>query len=87
MVVLKYLVWFGVALISTGLTIGIVSGSWGAAATAFIIAGVVAIGIWLLFLGRMGDPNRPGFWQRRSTQASTNAFVGTLAVFVMLDRK
>jgi ABC-type uncharacterized transport system involved in gliding motility auxiliary subunit len=84
MVVLKYLVWFGVALISTGLTIGIVSGSWGSAATAFIIAGVVAIGIWLLFLGRMGDPNRPGFWQRRSTQASTNAFVGTLAVFVML---
>jgi ABC-type uncharacterized transport system involved in gliding motility auxiliary subunit len=84
MVVLKYLVWFGVALISTGLTIGIVSGSWGSAATAFIIAGVVAIGIWLLFLGRLGDPNRPGFWQRRSTQASTNAFVGTLAVFVML---
>jgi ABC-type uncharacterized transport system involved in gliding motility auxiliary subunit len=84
MVVLKYLVWVGVALISTGLTIGIVSGSWGSAATAFMIAGVVSIGIWLLFLGRMGDPNRPGFWQRRSTQASTNAFVGTLAVFVML---
>jgi ABC-type uncharacterized transport system involved in gliding motility auxiliary subunit len=84
MVVLKYLVWIGTALISTGLTIGIVSGSWGAAATAFMIAGVVAIGIWLLFLGRLGDPNRPGFWQRRSTQASTNAFVGTLAVFVML---
>jgi ABC-type uncharacterized transport system involved in gliding motility auxiliary subunit len=84
MVILKYLVWFGVALISTGLTIGIVSGSWGSAATAFLIAGAVAIGIWLLFLGRLGDPNRPGFWQRRSTQASTNAFVGTLAVFVML---
>jgi ABC-type uncharacterized transport system involved in gliding motility auxiliary subunit len=84
MVVLKYLVWIGTALISTGLTIGIVSGSWGAAATAFLIAGGVAIGIWLLFLGRMGDSNRPSFWQRRSTQASTNAFVGTIAVFVML---
>ncbi len=81
---LKNLIWLGIGLISAGLTAGIISGLWGAIPTALMITGGVLIGIWLLFLGRMGTPGQPNFWQRRSTQASTNALVATLSVFVIL---
>lgn len=81
---LKYLGFFGVGLATAGLVAGWVSGTWDALATGLLIVGVAAIGIWLLFLGRLDDPNQPYFWQRRSTQVGTNALVSTLSVLVIL---
>jgi ABC-type uncharacterized transport system involved in gliding motility auxiliary subunit len=81
---LKYAVFLGVGLASAGLMVGFISGTWDAVASGLIIAGVVLMGIWLLFLGRLGDPHQPKFWQRRSTQVGTNALVSTLSVLAIL---
>ncbi len=71
-------------LILAGISAGIVSASWGAIPTGLIIAGVVVIGLWMLLIGRFEDPLEPSFWRRRSTQASTNALVSTIAVLAIL---
>jgi ABC-type uncharacterized transport system involved in gliding motility auxiliary subunit len=81
---LKYAVYFGVGLVSAGLMIGWATGTWDVTATGLIIAGVVLTGLWLLFLGRLGDPKQPNFWLRRSTQVGTNALISTLAVIAIL---
>jgi ABC-type uncharacterized transport system involved in gliding motility auxiliary subunit len=81
---LKYAVYFGVGLVSAGLMIGWATGTWDVTATGLIIAGVVLMGLWLLFLGRLGDPKQPNFWLRRSTQVGTNALISTLAVVAIL---
>jgi ABC-type uncharacterized transport system involved in gliding motility auxiliary subunit len=81
---LKYLIFVGVGLISAGLMAGFISGNWDTIATGLIIAGTVLMGVWLLFLGRFGDPNQPNFWQRRSTQVGTNALVSTLSVLTII---
>ncbi len=81
---LKYLAFFGVGLATAGLVAGWVSGTWDMLAIGLLIAGAVAIGTWLLFLGRFDDPNQPYFWQRRSTQVGTNALVSTLSALVIL---
>jgi ABC-type uncharacterized transport system involved in gliding motility auxiliary subunit len=80
---LKYSVLLGVGLASAGLMAGFLSG-WDAIAMGLIIAGVALMLLWLLFIGRLGDPNQPQFWQRRSTQVGTNALISTLAVVVIL---
>ncbi|MEB3291542.1 MAG: Gldg family protein [Synechococcales bacterium] len=81
---LKYVIWFGLGLIIAGITAGIISGNWGAIPLGLIIAGAVLVGIWILFLGQMGDPNQPNFWQRRSTQVGTNAVVATIAMLAIV---
>lgn len=82
----KSIFWLGPILVVIGLSAGLVSGTWGSVSLGLLITGVVVLGLWLLFLSRGGNaaPARPGFWRRRSTQASTNAFVATLAVLVIL---
>ncbi|UBF24079.1 Gldg family protein [Kovacikia minuta CCNUW1] len=82
---LKYLFWLGPMLILAGLTAGVVAGTWGAVPLGLMIAGIVVIGLWFLFLSRLETGSlQPGFWGRRSTQAGTNAFVATLAVLTIL---
>jgi ABC-type uncharacterized transport system involved in gliding motility auxiliary subunit len=83
---LNYLFWLGPILLLMGLSAGIVSGTWVGIPLGLAIAGLVMIGLWLLLLGRLEptSPLQPGFWRRRSTQVSTNAFVATLAVLVIL---
>lgn len=79
--------WLGPILIIVGLSAGVVSGAWGSVPLGLLIAGIVILGLWLLFLGRRSgtaSSSRVGFWRRRSTQAGTNAFVATLAVLVIL---
>ncbi len=78
--VLKYLLWFGPFLTVAGATARIIAGEWSPVSLALLIAGLVIIGLWLLFLGTLA----PGFWGRRSTQAGTNALVATLAMLVLL---
>jgi ABC-type uncharacterized transport system involved in gliding motility auxiliary subunit len=81
---LKYAVYFGVGLASAGLVAGLVTGSWDMVPTGLMIAGVVLMGIWVLFLGRFDAPGEQNFWQRRSTQVGTNAFISTLSVLAIL---
>jgi ABC-type uncharacterized transport system involved in gliding motility auxiliary subunit len=82
---LKYLFWLGPMLVLAGLTAGVVSASWGIVPLGLIVAGMVLIGLWLLFLSRFEESKtRPGFWRRRSTQAGTNALISTVAVLVLL---
>ncbi|PMB16968.1 ABC transporter, partial [Fischerella thermalis CCMEE 5319] len=75
----KYLIWPGLFLVTAGLTIGLVSDSWGTVPLTFIIAGAIVIGIWLIWQSQESK-----WWGRRSTQASTNALAATLAVLVIL---
>ena len=77
---LKYLLWLGPILSLMGIGARVVSGNWSPIALGLLIAGMVLIGLWLVFLGSFA----PGFWGRRSTQAGTNAFIATLSVVVIL---
>ncbi|MBD2346816.1 GldG family protein [Anabaena subtropica] len=75
----KYLFWLGPFLLVAGLTSGLVSGTWGTITLTLLVTGIVIIGLWLLW-----QSQRSHWWNRRSTQAGTNAFVATLAVVVIL---
>ncbi len=77
---LKYLFWLSPVLISAGLVVGVVNGSWGAVPLALIIAGLVMLGWWLLSGGRSRQP----FWSERSAQVGTNAILSTVSVLVIL---
>lgn len=83
---LNYVLGLGLCLGIMGLAAGIVSGTWGGVPLGLLIAGVALFGLGLLLLGTSsnakGFPQR--FWQRRSTQAGTNAFVSILAVLAIL---
>lgn len=81
---LKYLFWLGPLLIVMGVSAGVVSGTWGAIPSGLIIGGIAIIGLWLILLGRLDSSFQPRFWSRRSTQSSTNAILGTIAVLVIL---
>ncbi|HEY9650334.1 MAG TPA: Gldg family protein [Coleofasciculaceae cyanobacterium] len=77
---LSYLFWFGPALTIMGLSARVVSAQWSPIAVGLLIAGLVIIGLWLVFLGSL----TPGFWGRRSTQVGTNALISTLAMLVIV---
>ena len=80
----KNAVWFGIGLVSAGLTSGVIAG-FGAVSIGLTIAGCVLIGIWFLLLGFWdGDAGQPKFWQRRSTQVGSGALVSTIAMVVIL---
>src|SRR4028118_2368356 len=75
----KYVFLLGPLLIAAGVTAALVSGVWEPLTIGLVIAGTVAIALWLLYLSY-----EQSFWGQRSTQASTNALIATLAVFVIL---
>lgn len=77
---LSYLFWFGPILSIMGLSARVVSDQWSPIAVGLLIAGLVIIGLWLIFLGSL----TPGFWGRRSTQVGTNALISTVAMLVIL---
>lgn len=74
----NYLFWLGPAIVIIGAVAGVISGSW-AIPQGLMITGVVITGLWLLFTARARN-----WWNRRSTQAGTNALVATLSVLVIL---
>lgn len=75
----NYLFWLGPVLVIMGITAGLISAQWGSIPLALIIGGIVVTGLWLLF-----QAQRNSWWNRRSTQAGTNALIATLAVLVIL---
>jgi ABC-type uncharacterized transport system involved in gliding motility auxiliary subunit len=77
---LTYLFWLGPILSIMGISARVVAGKWSPEAAGLLIAGMVILGLWLVFLGSLA----PGFWGRRSTQAGTNAVIATLAMLVIL---
>jgi ABC-type uncharacterized transport system involved in gliding motility auxiliary subunit len=81
---LKYLVWLAPMLVIMGISAGLTAGSWGVVPIGLIVAGLIIFVTWMIFVGRGEESLQPKFWQRRSTQASTNALVSTIAVFVIL---
>ena len=77
---LKYLFWFGsLFLISAGLAVGLVSDSWDAIPLVLISLGAAVITGWLFWQSQQSK-----WWERRSTQAGTNAIIATLAVVTIL---
>ncbi len=76
----SYLFWFAPALTIAGLTARVVSSAWSPVALGLLIAGLVILGLWLLFIGTLS----PSFWGRRSTQVGTNAVIATLAMLAIL---
>ncbi|MBO3457877.1 GldG family protein [Aetokthonos hydrillicola] len=75
----KYLFLLGPFLLAAGLTIGLVTEKWNGIALAFIIPGIIVVGFWLIWQNQQSN-----WWGRRSTQAGTNALVGTLAMLVIV---
>ncbi|HEY9909753.1 MAG TPA: Gldg family protein [Thermosynechococcaceae cyanobacterium] len=81
---LKYLFWLAPMLLVAGLTAGAVSGIWVGIPLALVIGGIVVFGLWLLWLNQFGGDSSEGFWGQRSTQAGTNALIGTIAMLAIL---
>ena len=81
----KYIFWLGLCLIIMGISAWFISGTWLPVPLALVIGGFVAIGVWLITQTNQ-DLTSPaqGFWGRRSTQTSTNAFAATMSVIVIL---
>lgn len=77
---LKYLFWFGPILCIMGITAGFVSGKWLPVPLGLLIAGLVIIGLWLLFV----VSTSPSLWGRRSLETGTNAVIATLLVLIIL---
>jgi ABC-type uncharacterized transport system involved in gliding motility auxiliary subunit len=77
---LKYLFWLGPVLTIAGLTAGLVAGNWGPIPVGLLIVGIGLIVVWLLTQANA----LPEFFGRRSTQASTNAVLATIAMLVIL---
>jgi ABC-type uncharacterized transport system involved in gliding motility auxiliary subunit len=75
----RYLFWLSPALMTAGLVVGLISGSWGAVPLGLIIAGVVILGWWLMSGGKSGR-----LLSERSAQVGTNALLSTLAVLAIL---
>ena len=76
---LKFLAWPGLALITAGLVAGSLTG-WQP-----LPVGLIVFGGGLLLLGLSFSGETAGaFWQQRSTQVGTNAFISVVALLVIL---
>ena len=77
---LKYLGWLGPVLLIIGFTARLVSDTWENLPLALVFGGTLVLVLWLV-----SESNAlPGFFGRRSTQASTNVLVSTVAMIVIL---
>ncbi len=76
----RFLVWVGPSLVAMGISAGAISDNWGTVPLILISVGAF-ITVFCLVLAVLATPD---FWQRRSTQASTNAIVATVSVLLIL---
>jgi ABC-type uncharacterized transport system involved in gliding motility auxiliary subunit len=75
----KYLFLIGLFLLAVGLTSGIVAESWGIIPLIFLIAGTITLTLWIVWQTQQNQ-----WWNRRSTQAGTNALIAIVAVFAIV---
>ncbi len=66
------------------LSIGLVTATWDTLTLGLLISGLVMLGIWLLFQGRIATQQAGSWWRSRSLQTGTNAIISTVAVVVIL---
>ena len=82
---LKYLFWLGPMLVVAGAIAGIVSGSFSPIPLGLVIAGVVVIGLWIIFQFIYAEKSaQTSFWNQRSTQVGANALLTTVSVLAIL---
>jgi ABC-type uncharacterized transport system involved in gliding motility auxiliary subunit len=75
----KLVFWLGPFFLTAGLTIGLISEKWGIIPLLLTIIGLVICSLWVIVQSQQSK-----WWQKRSTQSGTNAFVATLSVLVIL---
>ncbi len=73
---LKFLVWPGLAMVTAGLVAGGLGG-WQWLPVLLVLGGFLLLGAGFSF-------SADGFWQRRSTQAGTNAAIAVASVLLIL---
>lgn len=78
---LKHLIWPGIMLTTAGIVVGLLN-NWTIVAIALLITGLLLL-VSSIAAGDFGV-FKLGFWQRRSTQAGTNAAVSILSVLVII---
>ena len=78
--ILKYCFIPGLILVIAGLLAGFLTKTWSPLYISLLVAGAVLLLIWLIYIFISAQ----GFWQRRSTQASTNALIATLSLVAIL---
>jgi ABC-type uncharacterized transport system involved in gliding motility auxiliary subunit len=78
---LKYLIWPGIMLTTAGIVVGLLN-SWTLVAVALLVIGLLLL-VASIAAGDFGV-FKLGFWQKRSTQAGTNAAVSVLSVLVIM---
>ena len=75
----KLIFWLGPFLITAGLTIRLTSVNSGIIPLSLIITGAVICALWVVV-----QTQQSKWWQKRSTQSTTNALIATLSVLVIL---
>jgi ABC-type uncharacterized transport system involved in gliding motility auxiliary subunit len=78
------LFWVGLGLTIAGGSASLVSGAWSPVGIGLVVAGLVAIALWLILRGLSASDSTSPWWRQRSVQSGTNALLTTLAVFVIL---
>ncbi|MFM7438878.1 MAG: ABC transporter, partial [Snowella sp.] len=78
--ILKYSFIPGLILAIAGLVAGFLSKTWSPLYVGLLIGGSLLLLVWLIYLFISAQ----GFWQRRSTQAGTNALISTLSLVAIL---
>jgi ABC-type uncharacterized transport system involved in gliding motility auxiliary subunit len=77
---LKFLFWLGLFLFIMGISSMLVAGSWSPVSLGLLLAGMVILGLCLVFLGSV----YPGFWGGRPLEVGTNAIIATVAMLMIL---
>ncbi|MGD1872489.1 MAG: GldG family protein [Mastigocoleus sp.] len=75
----KYLFWLGPFLIAAGLTVGVISETWGIIPLILVASGTFIASGWLALQSRQSN-----WWGKRSTQAGANAIVATISLITIL---
>jgi ABC-type uncharacterized transport system involved in gliding motility auxiliary subunit len=78
------LFWVGLGLMIAGGSASLISGTWSPVGIGLVIAGLVAIALWLILRGLSASDSTSPWWRQRSVQSGTNALLTTIAVFVIL---
>jgi ABC-type uncharacterized transport system involved in gliding motility auxiliary subunit len=78
------LFWVGLGLMIAGGSASLISGTWSPVGIGLVIAGLVAIALWLILRGLSASDSSSPWWRQRSVQSGTNALLTTIAVFVIL---
>ena len=78
--ILKFLFMPGLIFAVAGFVAGLITQTWSSLYLSLIIVGGICLVVWLFYLLVTGR----SFWQKRSTQAGTNALVSTVSVLIIL---